>query len=213
MAEGGTARLSAAAPTESVPVPGPGFDAVSVALARRTEVIAAHAAIDAQRAEADLTRRGVAAGTSLGAGLKRQSDGRDGLFFEVQLPLPVLDRRSAAVDASRAAVTGAEAELEWVLRSVSTEASLAWARVAAAARTAELHGGRGLAEAEELLAIARVAYDEGEVGIVEMLDAVEAFTEAGLLGIGARVEGWLAYFELEQAVGGLADNVDQGDER
>ncbi|HSW28805.1 MAG TPA: TolC family protein [Longimicrobiales bacterium] len=211
--EPGVPRLAAAPLAGSAPVPGAEVDVVSLALSRRAEVAAARAAVDAQRAGASLARRGMLEGTSVGGGLKRQSDGKDGLFLAVQIPVPILDRRSGAADASRAALTGAEAEAEWVGRAVAIEASLARARVAAAARTGALVGDRGLAEAEELLAVARLAYEEGEVGIVEMLDAAEAFTEAGLLWLGARVEGWLAYFELEQAVGGLADNLEQGVER
>jgi outer membrane protein TolC len=108
---------------------------------------------------------------------------------------------------------GAEAELALVKRLVAVEASLAQARLDASARIAQLVGDRGLAEAEELLAIARVAYGEGEIGIVEMVDATRAFTEAALQGLRARVASWQAYFELEQAVGGLPALMDQGEER
>jgi outer membrane protein TolC len=207
------ARLTAApldGPAPPLPV---GFDAVDVALSRRPELAAARAAVEEQRAEVGLARSSMLSGTAVGAGLKRQSDGRDGLFLEVQLPVPILDRKGAAVEAARATVAGAESEVAWVERMVAMEASLARARLDAALRVAELVGGRGLAEAEELLAIARVAYGEGEVGIVEMVDASEAFTEAGLQGIGARAAAWQAYFELEQAVGGITDDMQQGGER
>ena len=56
----------------------------------------------------------------------------------------------------------------------------------------------------QLLTIARVAYEEGEVGIVELVDAADAFVEARLLENSIRAEEWLAYFELEHAIGGFA---------
>lgn len=189
------------------------FDAVETARARRPELRAVRAGVEEQRAEASLARSSVLAGTSLEAGMKRQSDGRNGLFLGLQLPLPVLDRKGAALEGARAAVAGAESEVALVEGMVAVEATLARARVDAAARVSELVGDRGPAEAEELLAIARVAYGEGEIGIVEMVDAAQTFTEAALQGLRARVASWSAYFELERAVGGLPDIMHQGDER
>ena len=207
------ARAAVVGPDGTVPALPPSFDAVSVALTRRPEVAAARAAVEEQRAEASLARSSIFAGTSLEAGTKRQSDGQNGLFLGVQIPIPVLDRRGAAVERARAATSGAEAEVALVERIVAVEASLAHARLDAATRVAALVGDRGVAEAEQLLGIARVAYEEGEIGIVEMVDATRAFTDAALQGLRARVASWQAYFELGQAVGGLSDIMDQGGER
>lgn len=205
-----TAAQSLDGPLPSLPRT---FDAVAQALARRPELTAARASIDEQRAEASLARSSLLTGASLETGMKRQSDGQNGLFLGVQMPIPLLDRRDAAVEEARAATSGAESEVALVERMVAVEASLARARLDAAARVAEFVGDRGLAEATEFLTIARVAYGEGEIGIVEMVDAARTFTEAALQGLRARVDSWRAYFELEQAVGGLTDNMDQGDER
>ena len=60
-----------------------------------------------------------------------------------------------------------------------------------------------LGGAEELLSIARLSYDEGEVGIVELLDATRAFVEARLLFRQVQADTWIAFFELEAAVGGF----------
>ena len=38
----------------------------------------------------------------------------------------------------------------------------------------------GVGEADQLLTIARIAYDEGEIGIVELVDAADAFLDARL---------------------------------
>jgi cobalt-zinc-cadmium efflux system outer membrane protein len=189
------------------------FDAVATALARRPELDAVRAGVDEQRAEASLARSSLLAGTSVEAGVKRQSDGQNGLFLGVQLPLPVLDRKGSAIEGARAAVAGAESEAALVEAMVAVEATRARARLDAAARITELVGERGLAEAETLLAIARVAYGEGEIGIVEVVDAAQTFTEAALQGVRARVAAWSAYFELEKAVGGLRDVMHQGDGR
>lgn len=206
-------RLGAAQPTGLLPVLPLSFDAVGVALARRPELGVARADAAAQQVEVSLARSSVLSGTSLQAGLKRQSDGQNGLFLGVQVPIPILDRKGSAVAAATAATAGAEAEVALVQRMVAVEALGARARLSAARRIAEQVDGRGIAEAADLLEIATLAYGEGEIGIVEMVDATRTFTEAALQGLEARVALWRAYFEFNQAVGGLADATNQGDER
>jgi len=209
----GMAQLQPRPLPDAAPAPSVSFDAVTLAVARRPEIRAAQANADAREAEAGLARRSFLAGASVTGGLKVQSDGREGLFLGFQVPVPILDRRSGAVDAARAAVQGADAEVEWVKRAVMQEASIALSRLQSAHRQRALLGDAGLEDAAELLRIARVAYDEGEVGIVEMVDAADTFLEAQLMDSAVRAEGWLAYFELDQAVGGFPDEIETGDER
>jgi len=197
----------------SSPAPPPSLDAVAQSMARRPEIQAARARADAREAEESLARRSFLSGTSVTGGLKTQSDGQEGLFLGIEIPLPLLDRRSGAVDAARAAVQGAGAEVEWVSRVVAREASLALARLHSAHRQQTLLGDAGLDEAAELLSIARIAYDEGEVGVVELVDAADTFLEAQFMASAIRVEGWLAFFELDHALGGFPDRIAIGDER
>jgi outer membrane protein TolC len=53
----------------------------------------------------------------------------------------------------------------------------------------------------ELQQIAEVAYREGEVGILEWLDAVRTASRARLRGIELRLDARLAQIALERAVG------------
>ena len=153
------------------------------------------------------------AGSAVTGGFKQQSDGRSGLFLAVRLPIPVLDRRRGAVDAAQAEVDGSESRLEWLRLVVAREAALADSRLRGAQRQQALLGDSGVAEAAELLSIARVAYDEGEVGIVELVDAADAFLEARLLGSSVRAELWIAFHELEHAIGGFPREGETGVER
>jgi cobalt-zinc-cadmium efflux system outer membrane protein len=54
---------------------------------------------------------------------------------------------------------------------------------------------------EELMNIAEVAYREGEVGILELLDAVRTSSRARLRSIEIRLDARLAQVALERAVG------------
>ncbi|HUP18436.1 MAG TPA: TolC family protein, partial [Gemmatimonadota bacterium] len=88
------------------------------------------------------------------------------------------------------------------LRRVEDEVRAAVERHDALLELAELQRDRLLAGADDLLEIARVSYDAGEISLIELLDAAGAWRAA----LGARVE--LAAdlveseHELRRAIGG-----------
>lgn len=196
--------------------PGPAIegDPVALALSRRPEIVSAQAAASALRAETSLARASALSGTSVTGGFKRQSDGSDGLFVGLEVPLPFTDRKGGAVDVARAAAGEADAELALLRRAIARQVSVAVSRLESLRRQQAQLGPDGVREAEALLGIARLAYAEGEIGIVELLDAAGAFVEARTLD--GEVSGglWNAHFEVEQAVGGFPDEIEsRGDER
>ncbi|MBI4502456.1 MAG: TolC family protein [Gemmatimonadetes bacterium] len=137
----------------------------------------------------------------LTAGYKQQSDGMRGAFLSAGLSFPLFDRRGAGVAAATAQQQSAEARGELVARRVVGDIRTAFAAYAAArARIAFLDGGN-LAASDTLLGIARVAYAEGEMTLVELLDAVDAYRLAGAAVIDARANLWIAFYDLERAAG------------
>jgi cobalt-zinc-cadmium efflux system outer membrane protein len=173
----------------------------------------ARATVEVWDAESALARRGVLEGAALSGGFKRQSDGQEGLFLGLEVPVPFLDRRTGAAEAARAGAEAAGSEATALERAVTREASLAATRLASAMTLAARLPDAGAGQSEGLLRIARVAWDEGEIGIVELLDAADAYLDSHLMNIGIRTDAWRAYFQLERAVGGLSDGNDRGDER
>jgi cobalt-zinc-cadmium efflux system outer membrane protein len=55
---------------------------------------------------------------------------------------------------------------------------------------------------DDILRIARVSYSEGEMTLLELLDAAGAFRDAKLALIRLRSRYWTTYFDLERAMGG-----------
>ncbi len=186
--------------------------AVETALGRRPELRATEYATEALDAEAVLAGRSRFANAALTGGFKQQSDGQDGAFVGLRLPIPLFDRKGGAVDAARAAAAGSRADLDILRIAVAREAALAEARLASARTQLDLIE-EGADEPGELLEIATLAYDEGEVGIVELVDAADAFLEARLFDSDVRADLWLAVFELEYAIGGLPNDSGTGEER
>jgi outer membrane protein, heavy metal efflux system len=135
--------------------------------------------------------------------VKRADDvsGREtGGVFGVSVALPLFDaggRDAARWEAERARVDAERVSIESRIRSQITGASEVLA-VRQAALAQEQPGA-----AEELSQIAEVAYREGEVGILELLDAVRTASRARIRGIELRLDARLAQIALERAVGDI----------
>lgn len=211
IAEAGMIVPSRPAPLpDRPPVIAAGFDAPGLAMIRRQEVAQAQAAVQMFTAEATLARGGILSGAGVTGAYKHQSDAGDGLLLGVQVPIPIFDQRSGAVDAARAGAAGAAFEVELVRRTVAREASLAFHRITALERALAVLGAGPVEAGGGILDIARIAYEQGEVGIVELLDAANASFDARLRDTATRVELWEAYFELDRAVGGFPDTTVTG---
>jgi len=113
------------------------------------------------------------------------------------------------VQAAEARASAAETRLDLRRRRVRSEVLRALDRYRSVRRRSRVVGGDLLAPSEDLLEIARTAYDAGEMELVGLLDGADAFREARLTALGLRAELWLAYRELVRAAGGrIADDGD-----
>ena len=176
-----------------------------IATRERPDLRAARLAADAARAETVLARRERFPFVSLSAGVKNEQVGGvgalRGLVAGVALPLPLWDRNSAAIDASLAVTTERTAEAEALERRIATEVGDA----ADAHRTIQVQldllrprlGG----ESTQALRAARVAYAEGEITLLEWLDAVRAYHDAELTFASLEAQATIRRAALERAIG------------
>ena len=187
--------------TEQPPVP------METLFARATSTRAELRALQqlGQRAtfEAEAARRSRLPSPTLFGGMKRADDvsGREtGGVFGVSVALPLFDaggRDAARWEAERARVDAERVSIESRIRSEISGASEVLA-VRQAALSQEQPGA-----AEELSQIAEVAYRDGEVGILELLDAVRTASRARIRSIELRLDARLAQIALERAVGDI----------
>jgi len=141
----------------------------------------------------------------LTGGYKDQSDGLTGAFLGLGVRLPLFDRNQAAVAAGDAAVRSAEALERLVARQIDNDVRAAHDAYLAARERANLMRTDLVGDTDALLRIARVAYDEGEMTLVELFDAVDAFRTAHVIATAAIADLWVGYFDLERAVGAALD--------
>ncbi len=177
--------------------------AIALALERRPEIRSA----EAQRAAADASIRYLSTFTgpdvTLTGGYKRQSDGFDGFFLGVDIPLPTFDRRKGDLEAAEAGLRAAAARVDLTRRSIVTDVGRSLAAYASVSERIDLIGNQLLTGTDDLLRIARVSYSEGEMSLLELLDAAEAFRESQTMESQLKSEQWIRYYDLERAMGGV----------
>jgi cobalt-zinc-cadmium efflux system outer membrane protein len=131
-----------------------------------------------------------------------------GAFLGLSLPLPLWDRRGGVVDAAEARVTAAESRLALTRRRVENDVRRALETYESLSQRAERLSGTATDEAADLLEIARVAYAEGEMELIELLDAAEALWEVQNAESRLIADLWTGYYDVERAFGGFGEVTD-----
>jgi cobalt-zinc-cadmium efflux system outer membrane protein len=182
-------------------------DAVDAIQARasssRAELRALNAAMRQFELEADVARRATGLAPTLSAGLKRADDHdetRAGPVFGVSVAVPLFNRGTR--EAARWAAERARAELERISieASIRAQVSRAFEGMSVRRQTAPAVSA-AVSSAEDLITIADVAYREGEIGILQLVDAYRTAARARERAIEASLNLALSEIALERAVG------------
>jgi outer membrane protein, heavy metal efflux system len=140
---------------------------------------------------------------AVGAGVKRVDDGLSSAYGPVVslgVTLPIWNGGGAAVRRERARLAGLEAELAIESRRIEAEQQAAAARVGAA-QEAAVAAASARADAARLGTIAQTAYEAGEIGVVELVDAYEAARDAELSVIALALSAAEAAVDYDLATG------------
>jgi outer membrane protein, heavy metal efflux system len=180
---------------------------VRLALERRADLAAEQREQEALETEARLRAREAVPSPTAGAGYKTErnageSDRFDGFVVQLSVPFPLWDRQQGARDAARADARRASLELQRKRREVTLEVEEAWRLLRALQTRLEALGPELDADRDIVLRSARTAYDEGEVTLVEWLDAVRANYEVRLEVVALHSDALVRRAALERAIGG-----------
>jgi cobalt-zinc-cadmium efflux system outer membrane protein len=141
---------------------------------------------------------------TLTGGLKRSDIGNtsaSGYQFSVDFPVPLFSRGQAAIALATAQRTQAEAEVEsWRMR-IEAEVRAAHTALAIQQERAARYRQSAAEIAEPLAKIGRVAYEEGELGILELLDSDRQALDARLRILDLAAAARRAEIELDRAIG------------
>ena len=186
------------------PPPAESLDALMArATTNRAELRALQAAAQRFSLEADVARRATGIAPTITGALKRaedQGETRTGGVIGISVPVPLFNR--GAREAARWNAERLRAELERAAIEADIGAQITRAAEAFALRRQNGEAiAASLASAEELIAIADVAYREGEIGILQLLDAYRTTARARERGVEVDLYLRRAQIALERAVG------------
>ncbi|MDQ8150831.1 MAG: TolC family protein [Gemmatimonadota bacterium] len=179
--------------------------AVAIGLAMHPDLRSATLALEAAEADSRLVLVERRPAPTLIAGLKTEQasglGGLDGIAAGMSLPLPVLDRRAGMIDAARAGSARATADLTQQRMRTRVEILDALDGVRAIdAQLMMLAPSLG-DEATRALRAAEAAYAEGEIALLDWLDAVRSVHEAESAFALVQSESLIRRAQLARALG------------
>ncbi|HUP01943.1 MAG TPA: TolC family protein [Gemmatimonadota bacterium] len=185
----------------AVPIPRSVRDTVPPGAADRPDVRAARAEIEAARDRLALADRERIPDITIAGGYKDQSDGLQGGVIGLSVPIPLLDRNAGRIAEAQADLSNAEARAGLVLRRAEADVRRAWENYRSLVRRIEQVERDLLAGTVGLLETARIAYAEGEMSLVELLDAAEAYHASRELAADLHARYLIAMYDLDRATG------------
>ena len=139
------------------------------------------------------------------AGLKRADSGRgdvvNGPVVTLSVPLPIFNRGAAEVQRFQAEELRARARRDGLLQQITAQVEGAYQTLAVRRRAADAYAAAITSGGTELTRIAQVAYQEGELGILELLDALRVNRQSQLRLLDLQASAREAQIELERVVG------------
>jgi outer membrane protein, heavy metal efflux system len=179
-----TSRLVASGAPRGAGAPLPAIDAlVESALAARGDLRALRKEADAAEFSARAADRRRIPEPEIIAGTKSSTLGTTGTggigsVFTVTVPLPLFDRGKPERALAEARASQARAQADVFRLTLRAEIEALRATVLERRQTAERYQSSAVAGADEIERVARVSYDAGERGILELLDAYRSGSTA-----------------------------------
>lgn len=169
----------------------------------RPDILAQEQRVLAASRRVSAARRARLPQIAVGAGVRRVDDGIDTVYgptLSLGISLPIWNGGGAVVRREQALMTARENELLIARRQAEAEVQAATAR-RIATREAAVTAAIAREDASRLGTIANTAYQAGEIGVVELLDAFEAARDADLSVIAFALEAALAAIEYDLTIG------------
>ena len=122
-------------------------------------------------------------------------------MLSVTVPVPLFDRGKPEMARADIARRAARSRADAIKTEVQLRLKGAWEESQARIRVAGIYQGKAVAETGDLVRIARAAYEGGEVGILELLDAYRTQRDVQLRMHELMAAARQSALELERLVG------------
>ncbi len=170
-------------PTEAATVTGllrvpaelPAHDALLAKLAAHPRLELQQSVIAGRRAALELERAQASQDVTVSGGVRFLRDGSDAAFVAgVSMPIPFRNKNQGNIRAARETLAGAEQGVRAVEVELRAEFTAAWQALAAAHSAAQSLRRDALPATEEAYAAVRRAYEQGQLPLIDVLDAQRA---------------------------------------
>lgn len=179
--------------------------ALGKALSRRQDILAERRRLELFRKEQQAAERLRIPEPTLNAGLKRANTGAPSLdsgpVIGLSIPLPLFNQGKTEVARFSAEQERSAARLEQLTRRVQSSVEAAWQSFAVHRSTRDAYIQAQDNSTNELLRIATLAYQEGEIGILQLLDAHRLRRESRLRQIDLALLAKESQIALEAQIG------------
>ncbi|BDW98275.1 MULTISPECIES: TolC family protein [Maricaulis] len=139
---------------------------------------------------------------TVGAGIRRYgSDSETAYLAMVEMPIPVIDRNQGAIAAAAARETGARLDEEALRRQLLARHAAAYRRWSDAQQRYAALSGHVLPAAENAFSRTSLAYREGALQLLDLLDVQRTYFDTRIQAIEARAELARSAIELDVLFG------------
>jgi cobalt-zinc-cadmium efflux system outer membrane protein len=183
----------------------PALDTLTSRLDQRPDLLALRQREEAARLARQAGSRGTIPDVTLGLGAKRVSElDRDdwGLVLDVSVPLTLFDRGQAATSRADAESRALAGEHQLAVREAHGSLRGLWQKASELQRAASRLQASDVPQARTLAQTAQSAYQGGEIGILELLDAQRGVKEAETRALDLALASRLTMIELDRLSGG-----------
>jgi len=181
------------------------YELREIALRSHPRLRVAEAELAAADSAARLAARSWIPTPVISGGYKREQEAGtrsfQGYVAALSLPLPLWNRQQGTRQAAEARARRAQAHLHGLRKHLLEEFGIAWSAYQTALESLSVLRPHLGDEAAAAVEAAQASYLEGEIRLIEWLDAVRAYQEAATAYADVRADIWVQHAALQRAVG------------
>jgi outer membrane protein, heavy metal efflux system len=137
---------------------------------------------------------------SLSLGYKKQSDDMRGFVYGINLSIPLFNRNQGDIKIAEAELNQQGVSVEILRKKIETDLYSAYKKVKEYEERLLSLKQYEIFDSDEIISTAKFSYEEGEMSLVELIDAIRAYTESFLLKNELYMNYYLSLFELEKVI-------------
>ncbi|MBI5484177.1 MAG: TolC family protein [Deltaproteobacteria bacterium] len=166
----------------------------------RPDIMGQGKLVEASEVSLSASKKEAIPSIDLEGGYKKRTGGFNGFIFGISIPLPLFNRNQGGIAQAEAELAQEKVVYEAMKKTAAYEVNLLLEKISSLqTRIVGLSGQ--IETSKELTKIAGIAYEEGETGLLELLDAARSEKELVVEKNTAVYDYWAARFELDKAVG------------